>query len=319
MSAYLITGISGFVAGHYLEYLAKNKPGARIFGIDERPSDFSFLEEGYRKGIKLYSFSLMDVPSVEALLEEAKPDYIVHLASYSSVASSWQNPALCFVNNTNIFLNIAESVRKLAAKSRILSVGSSEEYGIVRKEDTPLKEDAKLDPASPYAVARVSQELLSEVYARGYNTHIVRTRSFNHIGPRQRENFAVSGFARQIIEAKRGRRQEITCGDIGITRDFIDVRDVVRAYDLLLEKGESGQVYNVCSGKGYTLSRILEMLQEEAGIGFPVQKDPLLMRPVDNPFIVGSLEKLNKAVSFEPEYGIKDSLRSVLDYWEKAL
>ena len=319
MLTYLITGISGFVAGHYIEYISKNRPDSKIVGIDEGPFAPDFMDKRAKIAIEFHKLSLQDTSGLESLIKEARPDYIVHLASFSSVAFSWTAPVPCFVNNTNIFLNVVETVRKLNLKPRILSVGSSEEYGVVRKEDIPLKEEARLNPINPYAVSRVSQEMVSLLYARGYGIPVICTRSFNHIGPRQLDKFVVSGFARQIVEAKKGKRSKIVCGDLGIIRDFIDVRDVVRAYDLLLENGKSGEIYNICSGKGYALSEILGMLQREAGTEVPVEKDPLLIRPVDNPVIIGSCEKLKRSIAFKQEYDIKIMLRSILDYWDKAI
>ena len=313
---YLITGISGFVAGHYLEYLARHVPDARVIGVDINPPELSFLGSSFKNNIEFHQNSLLDQASIKDIIAGSPPDYIVHLASFSSVAFSWKEPVPCFVNNTNIFLNVIDAVRKAGITPRILSVGSSEEYGAVDKKNIPLKEDAPLNPASPYAVARVSQEMVSRIYSRGYGLPIICTRSFNHIGPRQREIFAVSSFAKQAAEAKKGIRNHILCGDIDIIRDFIDVRDAVRAYDILLQRGTAGEVYNVCSGQGHSLSEIIEMLKNIAGLDMTVLKDPSLIRPVDNPMIIGSCDKLKKEVSFSMSYDIKDSLADVLAYWE---
>ena len=313
---YLITGISGFVGGHYLEYLAKHRPDAEVIGIDEHEPGLDFLEASFKGRVKVHKGSLLDRSFLEDLIKYARPDRIVHLASYSSVAFSWQDPVSCFVNNTNIFLNIVEAVRRAQAAPRILSVGSSEEYGIVRQEDLPLREDAQLNPISPYAVARLSQEKISLVYARGYGLPIICTRSFNHIGSRQRDIFAVSSFAKQVAEAKKGLRHSIKCGDLAIVRDFIDVRDAVRAYDLLLDSGKSGEIYNVCSGEGHSLLDIVGMLQKIAGTAEPIEKDRALIRPADNPIIIGSCEKLKKETRFSREFAVNDSLADVLHYWE---
>ncbi len=313
---YLITGISGFVAGHYLEYLSENKPYARVIGIDDRACPHLLLNNHFKKQIKIYRMSLLDQKRQEELIKITKPDYIVHLASYSSVAFSWKEPVRSFINNTNIFLNIAEAVRKSRLRPRILSIGSSEEYGMAKKSDMPLKEDARLNPISPYAAARVSQEMISMVYAKGYGLPIVCTRSFNHIGPRQSDAFIVSSLARQIVKYKKGKRDQIVCGDLDIVRDFIDVRDAVRAYDLLLEKGRPGEVYNVCSGNGHKLSEILNMLQEIACAPVPTRRDRSLARPADNPIIIGSCEKLRKETRFQRKYDLRQSLTDILAYWE---
>lgn len=316
---YLITGISGFVGGYYIEYLFKKKPDVEIIGIDANLSGFGFLEESLRKRIELCKSSLLDKSAVSDLVEKSRPDYIVNLASYSSVAYSWKNPATCFINNTNIFLNLIEAVRNAGLKARILSIGSSEEYGVVDKKDIPLTEGHRLNPANPYAVARVAQERISQVYASGYGIPIICTRSFNHIGPRQKDIFAVGSFAKQIVEGKSGRRNKITCGNLNIVRDFIDVRDVVRAYDLILQKGKVGEVYNVCSGEGHRLSEILDMLQEKAGSNMRVETDTSLVRPVDNPVIVGSCEKLKSHTGFRSRYNLSSSLNDILEYWQNSI
>ena len=316
---YLITGISGFVGGHYLEYLSEKHPDAQICGTDLETPKFNFLRSSFKKKITVKCGSLLDKKFVQNLIETEKPEYIINLASYSSVAYSWKNPAKCFNNNTNIFLNIAEAVRKTGIKTKILSVGSSEEYGIVTKEQTPLTEDTVLNPANPYAVARVSQEHISKIYAKGFHIPIICTRSFNHIGPRQKDIFVISAFAKQVAQAKKKKRKEIICGDLDIIRDFIDVRDVVEAYDLLLKKGRSGEVYNVCSGEGHRLSEILAMLQKKADTDIPVKKDPDLIRPIDNPVIIGSGEKIKKHTGFRKKYSLPGSLGDMLKYWKDQI
>ncbi|MFH1594696.1 MAG: GDP-mannose 4,6-dehydratase [Candidatus Omnitrophota bacterium] len=313
---YLITGISGFVGGHYLEYLARERPDSHIVGTDTLGLNVEFLKRSFREKIVFCQGSLLDKDWVLGLIEKHKPDYIINLASYSSVAYSWKAPAECFINNTNIFLNIIDAVHKLNINVKVLSVGSSEEYGAVDPRDLPLREEAPLNPVSPYAVARVSQEQLSRVYSKGYGIPIVCTRSFNHIGPRQADIFVVSSFAKQIVEAKKGRRSKIIAGDLEIIRDFIDVRDVVWAYDLLLEKGKKGEIYNVCSEDGHKLSDIIMMLQKEAGMDLPVERDPNLIRPKDNPVIIGSSEKLRKDTGFKREYHLHQSLKDMLRYWQ---
>lgn len=313
---YLITGISGFVGGHYIEHLFAKKPGAEVIGIDRCWPDLGFLKKSFRKKIRFHRGSLLTGQLISDLIKRSRPDYIVNLASYSSVAYSWKDPAGCFANNTNIFLNLVEAARKAGTKARILSIGSSEEYGIVDKKDIPLTEDSPLNPVNPYAVARVSQEQISKVYASGYGIAIICTRSFNHIGPRQKDIFAVSSFARQVTEGKLGRRRKILCGNLDIVRDFIDVRDVVKAYDLLLQKGTPGEIYNVCSGQGHKLSEILDMLQKKAKTSLPVEVKPGLIRPVDNPVIIGSCEKLRKKTGFRRRYTLSESLADMLNYWQ---
>ncbi len=313
---YLITGVSGFVGGHFLEHIFARHPGSDVVGVDTERAKFDFLNDLSKKKINFHRGSLLNKKLISGLIKKFKPDYIINLASYSSVAYSWKRPAECFINNTGIFLNLVESARKSKIKTKILSVGSSEEYGIVSKKNIPITEKSRLNPANPYAAARAAQERISRIYADGFKVPIICTRSFNHIGPRQKDIFAISSFAKQIIEAKSGKRKEITCGNLKIVRDFMDVRDVVRAYDLLLRKGGIGQVYNVCSGRGYELSEILGMLQKKAGTNLPVTAGPGLTRLVDSPVIIGSPEKLERETGFRREYTLSNSLKDVLNYWD---
>lgn len=314
---YLITGISGFVGGHYIEYLLAKNIGIRICGIDNRKPKFDFLKDAYRKRIKFYHGSLLNKNRLRRLIEKTRPDYIVNLAAQSSVAYSWKNPVECYMNNTGIFLNVVEAAKRAKSGARILSVGSSEEYGITGKGSAPVTESSPLRPLNPYAVSRIAQEYFAKIYAKTRRVRVISTRSFNHIGPRQSDAFVISSLAKQVIEAKKGLCRKIVCGNLDIVRDFTDVRDVVRAYDLLLRKGRAGEAYNVCSGKGHKLSEILRILRKKAGVSrIAVERDPKLARPADNKAIVGSSRKLRTATGFKPNYTLSRSLTDILSYWE---
>jgi GDP-4-dehydro-6-deoxy-D-mannose reductase len=247
-----------------------------------------------------------------------RPDVLIHLSSYSSVAYSWKYPIDAIKNNTNIFLNLLEALRAHASSCRVLSIGSSEEYGIVSENQTPLREHQPLRPASPYAVARVAQEDLSRVYCAGFGMDVVCTRSFNQVGPGQSDRFVVSAIARQFAELVSGRTTSITTGDIGIVRDFLDVRDAVRAYRLLLKKGVAGEVYNVCSGRGYAIGAVVSMLMEITGTKPPMSVDRSLLRPVENRIVVGSYEKLAASTGWQPEIEFARTLQDILEYWLEA-
>ncbi|MCQ9206911.1 MAG: GDP-mannose 4,6-dehydratase [Omnitrophica bacterium] len=319
-ATYLITGVSGFVGGHYLEYLLAKYQNVKIFGLDTRRPKFAFLKNAQKNKFAFYQGSLLNKKWLAHLIKKAGLDYIVNLASYSSVAYSWKHPVECAINNTDIFLNIAEAARKSKVKPKILSVGSSEEYGITRNGTSPVTEDTQLSPANPYAVARVAQECYSNVYAGSYRMPLILTRSFNHIGPRQKDIFAVSALAKQVIEVKKGKRDKVVHGDLNIIRDFTDVRDIVRAYDLLLRKGKIGNVYNVCSGEGHRLKDVLNMLAKEAGIkNLRTKQDPNLTRPIDNKAIIGSCAKLKQHTGFKTQYPLSQSLKDILNYWERRL
>jgi len=309
---YLITGCAGFVGRHFLNYLNGLNEPISVLGLDRNvvaysPGLFGNMECAFRKADLLQSHEW------EPLIDEFRPDYIVHLASFSSVAFSWVNPIDSFSNNTNVFLNLLERVRKVNPACRILSVGSSEEYGVCGPEQLPLKEDSPLNPVSPYAVARVSQELLSQVYVNGFGCDIVMTRSFNHIGPGQLDSFVISSFARQLVAIQQeGAEPVMVTGNTAIVRDFVDVRDVVRAYDGLLRHGRSGHIYNICSGSGVSLKSVIDQMAHILGVTVTQKVNPGLVRPNDNPMIVGSFAKINAEIGWAPQISLEQSLRDIL-------
>jgi len=322
MNKYLLTGASGFVAYHFLNYLNSLNEKIEVLGLDiNKPSDienYNFLNISLR----FININLLNYHELENELNSFLPDYIIHLAAYSSVAKSWEAPIESFLNNTNIFLNIIEIIRKNNIKCRFLSVGSSEEYGNVSPDFVPINETLPLNPVSPYAVARVSQEMLSKCYVSSYNLDIILTRSFNHIGPRQRDIFVIPSFVKQILEKiKSGQINNIclSTGDISIIRDFLDVRDVVKAYYMLLEKGVSGELYNICSGAGYSIKEIINMLCDKLKINISLEVDKNKIRPGDNKIIIGDNSKIKKITGWKPEISIKESLDDIIAYWKNEL
>ena len=313
---YLITGFSGFVSWHFLEFLETTNIKADVYGVDISIPDFDISKYKVIK-CTFKKIDLLHQADLHNVLTQFKPNYILHLASYSSVAYSWLNPFTSFTNNTNIFLNILEEVRISNIDCRILSIGSSEEYGNVNKDIIPLKEYYNLNPISPYAVARVSQEMLSKIYTDGFGLDIIMTRSFNHIGIKQKETFAIPSFSKQLNAIKSNMlNPELTVGDIDIVRDFVDVRDVVNAYFKLLENGKSGEVYNVCSGKGTSLKHIIEMMTEILKINVTTIVDEKKIRPNDNKIIIGCNQKIKNEISWNNEISIEQSLIDILNFYK---
>lgn len=310
---YLITGYSGFVSKHFLDYLEKNLCNAEVLGLDTNEPLFN---QANYKVIKcaFKKVDLLDKKQVESVIKEFKPNYILHLASYSSVAYSWKNPVESFTNNTNIFLNLIEAVRVNNCICRVLSIGSSEEYGNVSPADIPLKETQVVKPLSPYAVARVSQEMLSKVYADSYNMDIVMTRSFNHIGTGQKDIFVIPSFAKQLIHLKKEgtSKKELVTGDTSIVRDFIDVKSVVEAYYLLFKKGKKGEIYNICSGIGTSLNDVIKMMTSILDIDINHTIDPQLVRPNDNKVIIGSNDKITKDTGWTNVIPLEQSLKEII-------
>lgn len=305
---YAITGCYGFVGRYLVQHLLAREPDATIIALDRVIRDD--LPVSAR-----YELDLLDVEALLAIIAREKPDHLIHLASLSSVGLSWQNPVASFTNNTNIFLAVLESVRRGSPTTRILSVGSSEEYGVVQPAELPLRETSPLRPASPYAVARVAQEHLGDVYVRGFGLDIVSTRSFNHVGAGQTDQFVISAIGKQFAEIAKGKREHLQVGTTDVVRDFLDVRDVVDAYHKLLGGGVRGEVYNVCSGQGTSIAAAIELFRSITGLHPPTVTDPSRMRPVENALVVGSNDRIAAALGWQPSYSIRESLRAVYEHW----
>ncbi len=309
----LITGITGFGGSHLAEYALAQ--GAEVYGTVRWRSDRTNIAH-LRDSITLLDCDLTDASATLQAVLEARPDRIFHLAAQTFVPTSWRAPAGTLTTNVIAALNIFEAVRAWGANPPILNVSSSEVYGLVQPDEVPLTEEQPLRPLSPYAVSKAVQDLLGYQYHRSYGLRIVRTRTFNHSGPRQHEVFVVPAFARQIAEAEAGRREPvILVGNLESRRDFTDVRDVVRAYWLALEHGVPGEAYNVCAGQAHTIQEVLDTLLSLATVPITVQQDPRRMRPSDVPLVLGDFHKLQAATGWQPEIPLHQMLRDVLDYW----
>lgn len=317
MKRMLITGFSGFVSRHFLNYLIENDLSYEVLGVDVNPPKFSMEEYAPTLTMSFEQVNLLDREAVEDMIASFRPDYILHLASFSSVAYSWQHPADCFMNNTSIFLNVTEALRKHdLCDCRLLSVGSSEEYGDVKREELPLREDMPLVPVNPYAVARVSQEMMAKVLADSFDMQIMLTRSFNHMGPFQDERFVIPSFVRRILDiAESGAKSgEIETGDTSIVRDFVDVRDVVRAYYRLLLDGKAGEVYNICGEKGVSLAEVVDQIADIVGVSVTTRVNPDFVRPGDNQVVIGSAEKIQQDIGWTAEIPLRQTLTDMIRY-----
>lgn len=316
----LITGVAGFAGSHMVEFLLKQK-GIQIFGVDRwhmRTDNINHLLDkfDYRE------FDLTDFSSVMKVLERTKPDKIFHLAAQSFVPTSWNAPAETL--NTNILgqLNIFEAVRQLHLDPWIQLACSSEEYGMVYPDEMPIKETNQLRPLSPYAVSKVAQDLLGYQYCQSYKLKTVRTRAFNHTGPRRGENFVTSNFAKQIAEIEKGKHEPIiSVGNLDAKRDFTDVRDIVRGYWLATEKCEPGEVYNICSNTTISIKDMLNTL-----IGFSKMKDTIKvkedsdrLRPSDVMILYGDNSKFMKQTGWKPEISFEQTMEDLLNYWREKI
>lgn len=314
MKKILITGFSGFVSRHFLNFLYENSICMEVYGIDTREPEFDYQAYSEVLQVNFRNLNLLNIEELRSFFVDFVPDYILHLASFSSVAYSWKNPAESFSNNTNIFLNLVSTVKEFNRSCRILSVGSSEEYGNVTRADLPLKERQKLAPVSPYAVARVAQEMLSKVYVESFHLDIIMTRSFNHIGPWQDERFVVPSFIGRVLELERKGQKEgiIETGDISIVRDFVDVRDVVRAYYQLLISGKCGEIYNICSGEGTSLRDIIRLIADETNIKINTRINPEYIRLNDNKAIIGSAYKIMDELGWKSTIPIEQTIHDMV-------
>ncbi|HEV8253696.1 MAG TPA: GDP-mannose 4,6-dehydratase [Vicinamibacteria bacterium] len=305
----LVTGIGGFVGAHMAAYLQR-RPDVELTGIVKG------TEPSRRElpGVRVLTVDLEDAAAADAAIGEARPERIVHLAAQSSVRASWDDPVGTFRANVHALIHMMEALRRRSWSPRVLVVGSADEYGSA--DEMPLTEDSPLRPASPYAASKVAQGFVALQYALSARMPVIRTRTFPHTGPGRTDLFAESSFARQAAEIQAGRRPPVlSVGNAEVVRDFTDVRDVVRAYWKLLERGEPGEVYNVCSGTGVSLREIAARLLALAGVRAEVQVDPDRLRPADIPALVGDPRRLRRATGWEPRIGLQQTLRDLLDYW----
>jgi GDP-4-dehydro-6-deoxy-D-mannose reductase len=263
----------------------------------------------------------LEVPeAVVHALRLARPGRIFHLAAQSSPRVSLEDPAGTLRTNLFGLLHLLEAVRKLDLKPRILIVGSAEEYGRVDPSDLPVREDAPLRPSSPYAVSKVAQEYLARQYAAAYDVDPVLTRTFNHTGSGRGEGFAESSFAKQIAEIEAGKRPAVvSVGNLDAVRDFTDVRDVCRAYVALLDRGERGEAYNVCSGRGVTIRRVLDATLALASVRVDVRVEAARLRPLDVPALVGDPTRIESTTGWKPHVPLESTLRYLLEYWRQTV
>jgi len=315
----LITGITGFAGSHLADYLLAEKPGVEIYGTKRWRSRMENIDHLEGK-IELLECDLKDANAVRQVLGDVRPERIFHLAAQSFVPASWRAPSETLDNNIISQANIFEAMRSLGLESRIQIAGSSEEYGLVHPHEIPITESNPLRPLSPYAVSKVAQDLLAYQYFRSYGLAAIRTRGFNHTGPRRGEVFVTSNFAKQIAEIEAGlRKPVIRVGNLSAQRDFTDVRDTVRAYWLALEKGQPGEVYNLASGKAVTIRELLDMLLAFSDAKVEVEVDPERLRPSDVEILIGDSSKFHADTGWEPQIPLSQTVQDLLDYWRQRV
>lgn len=302
----LITGVDGFVGYYLTKHLLKQ--GDEVFGT-------TILSDYINEDIKVYPMNILESDVVDAVIDKVKPDAIYHLAGQSAVGLSWQKPTLTMNINVNGTINILEAVRKKRLHTKILVIGSSDEYGPVTPEECPIKEERAIQPVSPYGISKVAQEQVASLYAKAYGMQVVMTRSFNHIGPRQGKNFVVADFASKIAEIERGAEPILKVGNLEAYRDFTDVRDIVRGYHLLIKYGKAGEVYNIGSGRRIKIREILDILIGLSTADIKVELDKERLRPSDVPLIQCDNTKIKADTGWDTVNDIHLTLRDTLNYW----
>lgn len=317
MKKVLITGISGFAGSHLAE---------RFLSIGDYDISGTYLDDSsianlsQKDRINLHKINLLDAKATEELVAFKKPDLLFHLAALTSPQNSFENPTETFVNNISGQITILEAIKKHnLVDTKILIVSSAEIYGLVSSENLPIDEDTPFNPTNPYAVSKLAQDFLGLQYFLSDKLKIIRVRPFNHVGPRQNPSFVVSAFAKRIVEIEKGREKVMKVGNLTSKRDFTDVRDMIKAYVLALEKGKEGEVYNLGSGRSYEISKILEMMINLATVKIETEPDKSLTRRLDNPELICDYSKFENLTGWKPEIPIEKTLTDTLDYWRSII
>ena len=314
MKRVLITGSSGFVGGHLIDHLLSLGDND-IYGTyrSEKP-------KGEGEHLHFKQVDLEKKEEVDALLDEVRPDRIYHLAAQSNVDQSIKNPIATFHTNIDSQLNLLTSLKeKDMGETRILLVSSAEVYGFVTSSDLPVDEDTPYKPGNPYAVSKIAQDYIGFQYFLSYKLPLIRVRPFSHVGPRQSPAFVVANFAKQIAQIEKGGEKVIKVGNLEAKRDFTDVRDMVKLYAMLIEKGMPGEVYNAGKGEARSIQEILDTLLSFATVSITVEKDPSRMRPSDLPILVADPRKVKEITGWEPAIPLQDTLKDTLEYWRKVV
>jgi len=313
----LITGCNGFVGYHLADLLLSE--GFEIIGydFDEEISGKS-MKAGVDKNKNIIRITgdLRDEYKINEVIEQYSPNLIFHLAAQSSVKLSFEDPAETLGININGTLNIIEAISKLDSPPKTLLISSSEIYGQLKPEQVPVTEDSPMLPVNPYAVSKATVDLLAYQYRKAYGLPLYWARAFSHSGPGQKTAAVLSDWAFQAAKIELGLKvPEIKVGNMEVTRDYTDVRDTVKAYYAIINKGEPGRPYNVCSGTGYRLADLLDTIISFGSKKINIVADPSRLRPVDIPILIGSAERLKADTGWCPEIPIEQTLRDLFDYW----
>lgn len=308
----MIIGGAGFVGAYLTRHLHDDLKWEVV--VTKMP------QEQIKANVKVVNLNILESDKVVSLLQEEKPDYIFHLAAQSSVAVSWKNPGLTVDVNIKGAVNVLEAVRIMEKPARVLLIGSGEEYGHILPEESPIKETNHVRPGNIYAATKACQNMLGAIYAEAYQMDVMMVRAFNHIGPNQAPIFVVADFCKQVAEMEAGMREPVMqVGNLSAKRDFTDVRDVVRAYGLLVQYGKAGETYNVGSGQAIAIEQILQMIVSKSALDIQIEIDPEKLRPVDVPIIEANTQKLAQMTGWKREISLEQTIQETLDYWRKEV
>lgn len=315
----LITGITGFVGSHLAEYIVNLNEGHEVYGFCRWRSPRDNLINVFNK-VKLLESDLFDLGGLIRNIKSINPDVIFHLAAQSYVLTSFNSPAHTLMSNVIGTANLVEAVRILGIDPVVHICSSSEVYGQVKKEDVPIKETCPFQPASPYAVSKVGEDMIALQYWLSYKIKTIRTRMFTHTGPRRGDVFALSAFSKQVAAAEAGIIEPvIRVGNLDSVRTFCDVRDAVRAYWLLVSKCKHGDVYNIGGNRTMTIREALDILLSYAKIKVEVKKDPKLFRPSDVTLQIPCIDKFKSETGWEPLIPLEKTIEDLLIYWRDEL
>lgn len=308
----LVVGGGGFV-GPYLVRHLKDELGYEVTVTKTEKETLAM------DGAVVKNLDILDKNQISELLNEEKPDYLFHLAAQSSVAYSWKNPTLTVDVNIKGCVNLLEAVKDADEKPSVLLIGSGEEYGHIKKDECPIIEDNVLRPGNIYAATKSCQNMLGKIYSDAYGLDIMMVRAFNHIGPNQTPVFVVADFCKQVADIEKGKQEPVIyVGNLSAKRDFTDVRDVVKAYALLVKGGKRGETYNVGRGHAVAIEDILKEIVSMSDKDIEVKVDEKKLRPVDVPIIEPDIEKIKKEVGWEPVIELRQTLEETLEYWRSS-
>ena len=297
----LITGSEGFV-GRYLR-TELEAHGYTVTGLD------------LQAGPQTLAVDLLDAEATLDAVRTTAPEVIFHLAGQANVGKSWRIPGKTIELNEIAAVNLLEAVRTVCPDCAVVLVGSSDQYGSLQEAGVSVSEETKMQPMNPYAISKAAQEQLGMAYAKSYGLRVCMTRSFNHGGAGQRPGFMIPDFASGIVRVERGEADAVFVGNLTSRRDFTHVKDVVKAYRLIAEKGKPGEVYNIGSGVTYSAQEVLDKLIGMAKCPVTVRQDPARMRPSDTPVVCCDNRKLKKDTGWEPELGMEEILKETLEWY----